>query len=273
MKNTDLAINEKKMLRKIFNNSWFIFSSFNMVKMQGYGFGYSQLPAINTFYEGNPEGKREAMVRHASFFNCTYEMAPFIMGLTAAMEKENSLNSDFDPESINAVKASLMGPLSGIGDSIFWGTLRLVAAGIGIPLGMKGSILGPILFLLIYHIPSIITRYKLLQIGYESGEKFLTKVFKTGVFESITYSATMVGMMMIGAMTAASVTITTKLNFTMGSGEKLVLQDILNGIMPGLLPLILTLGIFSLIKKKTKVIHLLFGIIIFGILGALIGIF
>lgn len=268
-----LETNEKKMLGKMFKNSWFLFASFNMVKMQGYGYEYSQLPAINEFYTNDSEGKRQAMIRHSSFFNCTYETAPFIMGLTAAMEKENSRNPEFDAESINAVKASLMGPLSGIGDSIFWGTLRLVAAGIGIPLGMQGSILGPILFLLIYHIPSIITRYKLLQVGYQSGEKFLAQAFKSGVFENITYCATMVGMIMIGAMTASSVTITTALNFTMGSGEELVLQDILNGIMPGLLPLLLTLGIFYLIKKKTKVIYLLFGIIVFGVLGAMAGIF
>ncbi|MHC5375541.1 PTS system mannose/fructose/sorbose family transporter subunit IID [Enterococcus sp. LJL120] len=272
-KQNKIDISEKKMLNQIFKNSWFLFSSFTMVKMQGYGYEYSQLPAINQFYRENPEGKRQALIRHSSFFNCTYETAPFIMGLTAAMEKENSINPDFDPESINAIKASLMGPLSGIGDSIFWGTLRLIAAGIGIPLGLQGNILGPILFLVIYHLPSIFTRYKLLHIGYESGTNFLSKGFKSNVFESITYCATMVGMIMVGAMTASSVTITTPLSITMGSGEDLVIQDILNGIMPGLLPLILTLSVFYLIRKKVKVIYLLFGIIVFGILGALIGIF
>lgn len=271
-KKTNLTPTDKKVIKQMFNHSWFLFSSFNMVKMQGYGYEYAMFPAINEFYKNDPEGKRAAIERHSSFFNCTYETAPFIMGLNAAMEKENAQNPGFDPDSINAIKAALMGPLSGIGDSIFWGTVRLIAAGIGIPLGMKGNILGPILFLIIYHLPSIFTRYQLLQIGYTSGERFISGAFKSGLFELITNCATIVGLVMVGAMTASSVTIKTALKWNM-AGTTLKLQDILNSIMPGLLPLGLTLTIWLLLRKKVKVIYLLFGVIVFGIIGALIGIF
>ncbi|WP_223814649.1 PTS system mannose/fructose/sorbose family transporter subunit IID [Thermoanaerobacterium thermosaccharolyticum] len=267
----ELSPQENSMLKKMFWRSWTLFGSFNMVKMQGYGFSQAMMPAIDNFYK-NEEDKRKALVRSSTFFNCTYETAPFIMGLNAAMEKSNSEHSEFDVESINAVKASLMGPLSGIGDSIFWGTVRLIAASIGIPLAMKGSILGPLIFLLIYHIPSIITRYQLLYVGYATGEKFLTNAYKSGVFEKLTYSATMVGMMMIGAMTAQSVTISTPLKIALGGKNPLVIQDILNTIMPGLLPLLVMLTVFYLIRKKVKIVYLLLGIIAVGILGSLIGI-
>lgn len=272
MKNEALKKSEKNVLKKMFWHSWFLFSSFTMVKMQGYGYEYSMLPAINEFYKNDPAGKKEALIRHSSFFNCTYETAPFVMGLSAAMEKENSLNPAFDAESINALKASLMGPLSGIGDSIFWGTLRLIAAGISIPLGMQGNILAPFIFLILYQAPSIITRWKMLEIGYTSGQKFIEKASKSGLFEVITNCATVVGMMMIGAMTASSVTIKTALKWNL-SGTVLNVQKILNSIMPGLLPLVITLVVFWLIRKKIKAIYLLFGIIAFGILGALIGLF
>lgn len=186
-----LSKQENSMLKKVFWRSWLLFGSFNMVKMQGYGYSQAMMPVIDSLYK-DKEDKKKALVRNSTFFNCTYETAPFIMGLNAAMEKANSECSEFDEESINAIKASLMGPLSGIGDSIFWGTIRLIAASIGIPLAMKGSILGPILFLLIYHIPSIIARYKLTYIGYTAGERFLIKAYKSGAFESITYCATLV---------------------------------------------------------------------------------
>jgi PTS system mannose-specific IID component len=271
-KKSALSQDDKHMLKSMFWRSWLLFSSFTMVKMQGYGFEWSMFPAINRFYKGRKEERRKAIVRHSSFFNCTYETAPFIMGLSAAMEKENANNPDFDPESINALKASLMGPLSGIGDSIFWGTLRLIAAGIAIPLAMQGNILAPFLFLLIYEVPSIITRWQMLKIGYTSGEKFITKSSKSGLISKITDLATVIGMMMIGAMTASSVTISTPLKWAM-KGATLNVQKILNGIMPGLLPLVVTLVVFALIRKRVKAIWLLFGVIAVGILGALIGIF
>lgn len=267
-----LTSDDKSMLKKMFWHSWTLFSSFSMVKMQGYGFEYAMAPAIKRFYKDNGEERRRATERHSSFFNCTYETAPFIMGLSAAMEKENAIDPNFDPESINALKASLMGPLSGIGDSIFWGTLRLVAAGIAIPLAMQGSILAPIAFLLVYEVPSIIIRWQLLKVGYSSGENFIQKSSKSGLISKITDLATVVGMMMIGAMTASSVTITTPLKWAM-KGTTLDVQKILDGIMPGILPLLITLGIFYLIRKKVKAIYLLFGVMILGILGALIGIF
>lgn len=271
-KKSSLSSDDKHMLKSMFWRSWLLFSSFTMVKMQGYGFEWSMLPAINRFYKKRKEDRTKAIVRHSSFFNCTYETAPFIMGLSAAMEKENANNPEFDSESINALKASLMGPLSGIGDSIFWGTLRLIAAGIAIPLAMQGNILAPFLFLLIYTIPSVIVRWQMLKIGYTSGEKFITKSSKSGLIGKITDLATVVGMMMIGAMTASSVTISTPLKWVM-KGTTLNVQKILNGIMPGLLPLVITLVVFYLIRKRIKAIWLLFGVIILGIVGASIGIF
>ena len=268
-----LSKDDKSMLKRMFWRSWTLFSSFTMVKMQGYGFEYSMFPAIDRFYKNDKEKRREAIVRHSSFFNCTYETAPFIMGLSAAMEKENANNPDeFDAESINALKASLMGPLSGIGDSIFWGTVRLIAAGVAIPLAMQGNILAPFLFLLIYELPSVITRWELLKVGYTSGEKFLKQSSKSGLISKITDLATVVGMMMVGAMTASSVTITTTLKWGI-TGATLNLQKILDGIFPGLLPLAVTLIVFALLRKKVKAVYLLFGMIVIGLLGALIGIF
>lgn len=74
-----------------------------------------------------------------------------------------------DPATINAVKVSLMGPLSGIGDSFFWGTFRVIAAGVGISLAQQGSILGPILFLLLFNVPHLIIRYYCTVWGYQLG--------------------------------------------------------------------------------------------------------
>ena len=76
-------------------------------------------------------------------------LCPFILGITAAMEEENATQEDFEPNTINSVKAGLMGPLAGIGDSVFWGTLRPLAGGIACSLALTGNLFAPFLFLLL----------------------------------------------------------------------------------------------------------------------------
>ena len=93
------------------------------------------------------------------FFNTTPYISTAVFGISTAMEESNARNEDFDTSSINNVKVALMGPLAGIGDSMFWGTLRVIATGIGTSLAMQGSILGPLLFWLIFNVPAFAVRY------------------------------------------------------------------------------------------------------------------
>ncbi|MCI1892390.1 MAG: PTS system mannose/fructose/sorbose family transporter subunit IID, partial [Schleiferilactobacillus harbinensis] len=138
---------EKKILRQIYWRSFTLYSAVTPAKQGASGFEYSMLPVINHFYKGHDDAKKAAMVRQMSYFNTNLAMAPFIMGVTASMEKQNAKSKDFNVESINAIKTSLMGPLAGIGDSLFWGVLRVIAAGIAVSLAESGNLLAPIIFL------------------------------------------------------------------------------------------------------------------------------
>lgn len=262
---------EKRMLRKMFNRSWVLFFGFNMINYLGFGYSQAMMPAIKSFYKEGSEESKQAMTRATQFFNCTYETAPFIMGLNAAMEKENAQTEGFETESINATKAALMGPLSAIGDSVFWGVVRTIAASIAIPLAATGSIFGPLLFLLVYHLPSILVRYNLLTLGYTAGSKFLQKASSSGLLKAITYCISIVGMIMVGSMAAQFVTVSTAFTFTFSSGETLVLQDILDSIIKGFLPLGFTFGFFALLRKKVKITWITLGVLVLGLVLALIG--
>lgn len=99
-----------------------------------------------------------------------------------------------------------MGPLAGLGDSFFWGTLRLIATGVGTSLAMQGNILGPILFILIFNIPHILFRYLATGWGYRLGTGF-EKIQANGMMESLTLGASIIGLMVVGAMTATMITI------------------------------------------------------------------
>ena len=166
---TDVSREEKKMLRSVFLRSFTLYTSVTPAKQGASGFCYSMIPFINRFYKDDPEGKKEAMARHISYFNTTVPMSTFIMGLCGAMEKENSENKDFDAGSINPIKTSLMGPLAGIGDSIFWGVWRVICAGIAISMAQAGNVLAPLVFLLLFNIPSNVVRYYGTFLGYSLG--------------------------------------------------------------------------------------------------------
>ena len=203
-------------------------------------------------------------------FNTTPAVVPTIMGISAAMEEENANNPAFDVQSINAVKASLMGPLAGIGDSIFWGTVRIIAAGIGVSIAKDGNLFGPLLFLVLYNLPNILVRIFGLKLGYQVGVNSLDRIQKEGLMDKIMAVATIVGLCVVGGMVATMLNITTPLKWNI-SGAEIVVQDILDQILPKMLPLAFTFGIYKLLKKAS-ITKITIGIIIFGIAVHLIGI-
>jgi len=262
----------EKELNRVFWRSFQMEFSWNYERQMNLGYIYAMIPVLQKLYANNKEGLKKALKRHLEFFNMTPHIVTLMLGISTAMEQENSESEDFDDNSINNIKTALMGPLSGIGDSFFWGTLRLIATGIGTALSLKGNILGPIMFLLIFNIPHIIIRYLLVKLGYKLGIEFLTKLEKTGAMEKLTFGASILGLIVIGAMAARMIEITIPLS--LGSGDNAIgVQRILNDIMPGLLQLGTFGAVYYLLGKKVKPLAILLGMAVVGIIGSFIGLF
>lgn len=261
----------KKDLNRVAIRSLGMEWDWNYERQMNMAFCYSMLPVIKKLYPTKEE-QTEAMQRHLEFFNTTPHLSTLILGITAAMEEQNANDPEFDTESINNVKVSLMGPLAGIGDSFIWGTLRIIATGVGVSLAAQGNILGPLLFLLLFNIPAQGLRFYLMHAGYKLGSGFLAKVQESGLMEILTYGASVLGLMVIGGMTAENVAITVPL--VIGSGETATtLGDICNTIMPGLLPLAFTLLMYWLVSKKNvKTTTLLVALVVVGLAGSFFGI-
>lgn len=269
---SDEVLITKKDLRKVFLNSMTIMCSWNYERQMHMGFMFGMAPIIDKLYKNNEKEKRAAYKRHMEFFNCTPQMTSFIMGLSASMEEQNAKsNGEFNAESISMIKTSLMGPFAGIGDSFFQGTLRIITFGIGLSFAKQGSILGPILAVGLFAIPSLLTAYYGTFLGYKSGNSYLAKIYQEGLMDRIMQFASIIGLAVVGGMVASMVPISTPIEFTTG-GTQLVLQDMIDSILPKLLPLVSTIGIYWLIKKKVNTNILLFGIIIFGMVLSLLGI-
>lgn len=262
---------DKKTLRQVFWRSFALQGAFNFEKMQNIGYAYAMIPVIKKLYDKEAD-QAAALQRHLALFNSTPAITSSIMGISTAMEEQNANNpNNFDTESINAVKASLMAPLAGIGDSLFFGTFRVIAAGIGISLAKQGNILGPILFLVLYNIPALAARIWGLKYGYKVGINSLAKIQANGLMKKIMSIVGMIGMMVVGGMVATMLTVTTPLKFSM-VGATVKLQTILNQIMPNLLPLALTMLVFVLVRKRVSMSWLTVGLLVVGILAHVIGI-
>lgn len=270
-KNNETGLITRKDIMKMFWRSFTIQFSWHYERQMHMGFEYMMLPTIKKLYKDDPERLKNAMQRHMEFFNTNMYISTFIGGITMAMEEMNAKDKDFDTSSISAVKVALMGPLAGIGDSLFLGTLRILAVGIGTSIAMQGSILGAILFLLVFNVPAMLVRYIGAFKGYEIGANYLNKIQESGLMEKFMYAASIIGVMVIGGMTNELVVVSTPL--TIGTGEGAVaIQGVLDSLMPGMLSLA-ALGVYyKLLNKKVNVIVILLGTVIFGILCSWLGI-
>nr|WP_220679076.1 MULTISPECIES: PTS system mannose/fructose/sorbose family transporter subunit IID [Frischella] len=260
----------KQDLRRVFWRSFQMEFSWNYERQMNLAYVYAMIPVLKKLYT-KKEDLAKALKRHLVFFNTTPHIVTLLLGITTAMEEKNATEKDFDDTSIDTIKTSLMGPIAGIGDSFFWGTLRLIATGIGTSLAINGNALGPILFILIFNIPHILFRYILTGIGYKLGTGFLDKIQQSGMMQTLTYGASIIGLMVVGAMTASMIEIEIPILITTGDSQTSV-QNIINDIMPCLLPLT-TFGIvFWLLKKQAKPLTIIAGMAIFGILCSYFGI-
>ena len=264
----------KDTFKKTFWRSFPLQACFCYDRMQNVGFAYMMIPALKKIYPDKEEFSK-ALKRHLAIFNTTPAVSSFIGGCSIAMEeklkKSKDLGEECDEESINAVKAALMGPLAGIGDSFFWGTFRVIGAGIGCSLALEGSILGAILFLVIFNVPHLLIRYYGTVFGYKYGTKLMSNAKESGVLQMLSKGATIVGLMVIGGMTAGMVAMSTPFSITIGD-TAFQIQEYLDQIFPLLLPLLYTVGMFGLLKKGCKPTTILLITIAVGIVGVALGI-
>lgn len=266
-----ISTEDNAVLRKMFIMSHSVFMNFNMTKMEANCFTNTMAPAIEQVYVDDPEGKREAYLRHQAFFNTHAVALDFIAGLSYALEKDCA-EGKVPGQTIEAIKASLMGPTAGMFDSLFFNCLRVIGAGIAIGLCSQGNIAGTFIFILLYGVTQSILKWFLLKAGYTLGTSFIDSVYNSGLMQVATKAASILGVMMVGCMTATTVGF--PLNWTVTIGDtSLVVLDLFESIYPGILSVAIVLIMLAFIKKGVRPIVLIFGLLIFCLLGAAVGIF
>ena len=285
--------------KKVWWRSQFLQGSWNYERMQNLGWAYSLIPAIKKLYT-TKEDQAAALERHLEFFNTHPYVAAPIMGVTLALEEERANGTEIDDAAIQGVKIGMMGPLAGIGDPVFWFTVRPILGALGASLAASGNIIGPLLFFFGWNAIRMAFLWYTQEFGYRAGSE-ITKDMSGGILQDITKGASILGMFIIGVLVKQWVNIGFKIALPSttltdpkayveipdGSvtGEKLVeilnrapginlgpikhntLQGQLDSLIPGLLGLLLTFLCMWLLKKKVSPIIIIVALFIVGIVA------
>lgn len=264
----------KKDVQKAFWRwTFFSHSNYNYERMQSSGFMYSLIPVLRKLY---PDKKdlRAAMKRHLAFFNTEPHFGGIIGGLAIAMEEERKSGANISDSDINSVKTGLMGPLAGVGDTLWQGTIVPIMLSIAISISSGGNLAGPVFYVVGMFAIMWSIAYVLWMRGYYSGRNGIQELMAGNRLKKAMQIAQMMGGIVIGGLTATYVTLSTPLTFKMNNVTLKVQSGILDKLFQGMLPVAITLFAYWLIKyKKMKSTTVLLILIAISIVGGMFYIF
>ena len=293
----------KKDRISVWLRSTFLQGSWNYERMQNGGWAFAMIPAIKRLYKTKEE-RSAALKRHLEFFNTHPYVASPILGVILALEEERSNGTEVDDITIQGVKVGMMGPLAGIGDPVFWFTVRPILGALGASLAINGNILGPIIFFVAWNLIRMAFTWYTQEFGYKVGSS-ITDDLSGGLLQDITRGASILGMFILGALVNRCVSVSfaptvssVKLSegayidwsklpegvngikealLQQASGLSLTdvkvttLQNNLDSLIPGLAGLLVTLLCMWLLKKKVSPIVIILGLFATGIIFHVIG--
>ena len=176
----------------------FLQGSWNYERMQNGGWCYSMIPAIKRLYPSKDD-QIAALKRHMEVYNTHPYVSSPVIGVTLALEEDRAYGAPVDDTAIQGVKVGMMGPLAGGGDPVFWFTARPLLGALGASLAMGGSILGPILFFVVWNVMRLAFMWYTQEFGYKLGTS-ITKDLSGGLMGKITEGASILGMFVIGGL-------------------------------------------------------------------------
>ena len=290
--------------KKVWWRSQFLQGSWNYERMQNLGWAYSLIPAIKKLYT-KKEDQAAALERHLEFFNTHPYVAAPIMGVTLALEEERANGIEIDDAAIQGVKIGMMGPLAGIGDPVFWFTVRPILGALGASLAASGNLVGPLLFFFGWNAIRMAFLWYTQEFGYKAGSE-ITKDMSGGILKDITKGASILGMFILAVLVQRWVSINFTINLpgkqlsegayivfpegpvtggelkgilgqalsglSLDSVQPQTLQGQLNSLIPGLMGLLLTFLCMWLLKKKVSPITIILALFAVGIAARFFGI-
>ena len=251
----------KKDITQLFLRSNAIQSAFS--------FEWAMIPVINKLYDSK-EDRIAGYKRHLGYFNSHPWTVGPIYGIVASMEEKMANGEEISEENIQAVKGALMGPLAGIGDSLLWGTLRPIVAGVCAFLALTGNGIAPLLFVVILNVIHFGMQYWGVNFGYKFADQFMDKMESMQI-KVWMEAATILGLLVVGGLSATWLNVKTNLVYTVGEAA-IELQTTIDAVMPKLLSLLCVLAVFALLRKGKSTTWVMLAIVIVGFILGFCGI-
>jgi len=269
---------EKKLTKTDLLKNWALIysseSAYNYERMQALGNANAMVPIITKLYPDDTKKQAEELKKYLVFYNTEPSfVGTMIPGLATAMEEQRANGAeDITPETINSLRTGLMGPVAGIGDTVSQGIIYPVLAGVAASLAIDGSYLGPILFEVVYKVLLVGIGWNMYKLGYFKGRDFILQMMSKGTINKLTEIFSMIGLMVVGGMTASVVNIGVPLVLDIQGVKVNLQQDIFNALLPGLVPLAVTMLVFWLVKKKVNTNYIILFLFVVGFILAYFGI-
>ena len=243
---------------------------YNYERLQALGLTNMMIYPIRKLYPQNKQA--DELKKYMVFFNTEPHMVgPVIHGIALSMEEARANGAKVSAEDINGVRTGLMGPAAGIGDTVQQGIIFPILASIGATMALERNYFGPIMFTVVFELIIYSIGYLMFMYGYKKGKASVVSILKSGLLDKVTNAFSIVGLMVVGTMAATRVTIKTPLIWHVGQSV-IKVQSLFNQLAPGLIPLLITLLVWWLLRKKVNASIIVVGIFVIGILCSYLGI-
>ncbi|MEO1771364.1 MULTISPECIES: PTS system mannose/fructose/sorbose family transporter subunit IID [Enterococcus] len=277
----EMTFDESRKLTKKDLNKAFIYwtslaqTTYSWERMQGPAMAGTMIHVMERLYpDANKykQERKEMMARHMEFYNTEpWLTGPFILAVVLSMEEEKAAGVPIESEDISGMKTGLMGPMAGVGDTLRQATLVPIIGSIAIALGTGGSFFGPIF----YMVATLGINYGISYFGFRKlftkGKEGISEIFSGGLLEKYMTMATSVGAVTIGGLAANTVKLSSSAVINLGA-NKMVIQELFDKIILGILPLsIIFLTLYLLMKKNLSSTKLLLILVMIAVVGVLIG--
>ena len=228
-------------------------------------------PLLRKIYKDDDEYV-EALNNHYKYFNTMPWLANIVLGATLALEDKEGITS---LDAVQNIKVSLMGPLAGMGDTIWQGVVIPILLAVCIDLTRSGSgnVWGAVLYAVVIVVAAYALSYWNFMFGYKAGSEAIMDFLEKGILNKLIKGASIMGCMVMGGLIVNYVKAACGLKIVSSTTTYSIQTNFLDQVCPSILPLAVTLLVYYLMNKKRwsslKIIGL---IVVIGIVGGITGI-